>query len=90
MTPRAMYNSFAYCLLQTNRFTSHVSKITFSLFCLLGLLEDGKDVEFSVREVNKSHLLYTSKKYVNGLFVCVMVGRNCSETLDSLRANITG
>nr|XP_029532131.1 adhesion G-protein coupled receptor G2-like isoform X2 [Oncorhynchus nerka] len=55
--------------------------------------EDCKNVDFYVREVNKSHLLYTSRKYVNkqtnGLFVCVMVGRKCSATLDLLRANIT-
>uniref|UniRef100_A0A8C7J4I9 Adhesion G-protein coupled receptor G2 n=1 Tax=Oncorhynchus kisutch TaxID=8019 RepID=A0A8C7J4I9_ONCKI len=55
--------------------------------------EDCKNVDFFVREVNTSHLLYTSKKFVNkqtnGLFVCVMVGQNCRETLDSLRANIT-
>nr|XP_046155008.1 adhesion G-protein coupled receptor G2 [Oncorhynchus gorbuscha]XP_046155009.1 adhesion G-protein coupled receptor G2 [Oncorhynchus gorbuscha] len=55
--------------------------------------EDCKNMDLCVREVNNSHLLYTSKKYANkqtnGLFVCVMVGRNCSMTMDLLRANIT-
>lgn len=74
-------------------FTSHVSKITFSLFVFLGLLENCKDVDFWMQKVNQSHFLYMAKKYVkqiNELSVCVMVGWNCSETLDSLRTNTTG
>ncbi|XP_064847776.1 adhesion G-protein coupled receptor G6-like isoform X2 [Oncorhynchus masou masou] len=47
-----------------------------------------KDVDFCLREVNTSHHLYMPKKYVNTQ-VCVMVGQNCKDTLDSLRANIT-
>ncbi|XP_071268652.1 adhesion G-protein coupled receptor G5-like isoform X2 [Salvelinus alpinus] len=51
-----------------------------------------KAVDFWMQNVNTSYLLYTPKKYAkkeNELSVCVMVGWNCSETLDSLRTNIT-
>ncbi|XP_014061655.2 adhesion G-protein coupled receptor G2 [Salmo salar] len=52
-----------------------------------------KDVDFWMQKVNQSHFLYMAKKYVkqkNELSVCVMVGWNCSKTLDSLRTNTTG
>ncbi|XP_045065993.1 adhesion G-protein coupled receptor G2-like isoform X1 [Coregonus clupeaformis] len=56
------------------------------------LQHECKDWGFWMRKVNNSNLLYTSKTYVNngmGLFLCVMVGRNCSKTLDYVRKNIT-